>query len=72
MSDYLKLKTTDHQTVYVRKESIAGIEPVIAGARGSEHVRVYAAGFKWLIDEPVKPFFEKMGIPYSEIEKSDS
>jgi hypothetical protein len=63
MSSYVKVKTTDHQVVLLRKDSVAGIEPVPASARAPEHLRVYAAGFKWLVDETVESFMNKMGLP---------
>lgn len=64
MSDFIKFVTTDHQTVYINKNNIQGIEPVLASSRGSEHVRVYGGGYKWVIAETHKNFFEKVGIPY--------
>jgi hypothetical protein len=63
MSDYIKVKTTDHQTVLLKKDTIAGIEPVPASARNPEHLRIYAAGFKWLVDESVDSFLQRMGLP---------
>ncbi len=63
MSDYIKVKTTDHQIVLLKKDMIAGIEPVSASARNPEHLRVYAAGFKWLVDESVDSFLKRMGLP---------
>ena len=62
MSDFIKVVTTDHQIVYLNKNNIQGIEPVPASSRGSEHVRVYAGGYKWVIAESHESFFKKIGI----------
>lgn len=63
MSDFIKVTTTDHQTVYINKNNIQGIEPVPASSRGAEHVRIYAGGYKWTVAETHASFFEKAGIP---------
>lgn len=67
-SNYIKVKTTDHQTVYINKSTIAGIEPVVGGSRTSEHVRVFAGGYKWLVDESPDVFLARLGISIEEDE----
>lgn len=67
-SKYIVVKTTDHQVVYLNKDTIAGIELVQGGARSTEHVRVFAGGYKWLVEETHESFMEKVGIPKEMIE----
>lgn len=47
--EFVKMKTTEAQTVYLRKEAIDAVEEVPASARVEGHSKVYVAGFKFLI-----------------------
>ena len=70
-TNFIQVKTTDHQTVWINVATIAGIEPVVGGARTSEHVRVFAGGYKWLVAETHESFMAKVGIPFEKEESSD-
>lgn len=48
-SHYLELKTTDNTTIFVRKESVAVVEESPPSSRVEGHVKVFVAGFKFLV-----------------------
>lgn len=51
MSDeFIKMKTTESQVVYLRKDAVDAIEEVPASNRVEGHSKVYVAGFKFLIE----------------------
>lgn len=49
--EFVKMRTTEAQTVYLRKQAVDAVEEVPASARVEGHSKVYVAGFKFLISE---------------------
>jgi hypothetical protein len=48
-SEFVELKSTDGQVVYVRPQAVGALEVVPASARVDGHIKVYVGGFKFLI-----------------------
>ena len=49
MNFFIELKSTENQTVYLRPESISGFEVVTASNRAEGHIKIFVAGFKFLV-----------------------
>ncbi len=49
MQEFVELKTTENQTLFVRKEAVGAIEIVPASARVDGHIKLYMGAFKFLV-----------------------
>lgn len=49
MNDFIELKSTENQTVFIRPEAIGAFEVVPASARVEGHVKIFVNGFKFTI-----------------------
>lgn len=49
MNDFVELKSTENQLVYIRPEAITAFEVVPASARVEGHVKIYVNGFKFTV-----------------------
>ena len=49
MNEFIELKTTENQTLYVRKDSIGAFEVVSPSAHVEGHVKLFIGGFKFLV-----------------------
>ena len=49
MNTFIELKSTENQTVFLRPEAITGFEVVAASNRAEGHIKVFVAGFKFLV-----------------------
>lgn len=49
MHDFVELKTTENQTLYIRREAVGAVEVVPASARVDGHIKVYIGAFKFLV-----------------------
>lgn len=47
--DFVELKSTEKQTVYVRKSSVGAFEVVPASQHVEGHIKLYVEGFKFLV-----------------------
>jgi hypothetical protein len=63
MSQYLELTSTDNQKLYVRKEAVAALEVVTPSARVEGHIKLYAAGFKFLIQGEIQEVLRNLSEP---------
>lgn len=58
MKDFIELKSTENQTIFLRREAIGAFEVVPASARVEGHVKIFIGGFKFLVqiekDELIK------------------
>lgn len=61
-NDFIEVKSTENQPVFLRKGAVGAFEVVPATAREPGHVKVYASGFKFLVriekDELLKKLSE--------------
>lgn len=48
-TEFLELKTTENQTIYVRREAVGAFEVVPASARVEGHIKIFIGGFKFLV-----------------------
>lgn len=62
MDEFVELITTDNQKVYLRKSTVAGLEPVLASQRVEGHIKVYAAGFKFLVQGTLQEVMQKLSL----------
>lgn len=59
-SPFVELKSTENQTVYVRREAVSAIEVVPASNRVEGHIKLYIAGFKFLIQGDIQELMQKL------------
>ncbi|MGE4132126.1 MAG: hypothetical protein AB7F86_10850 [Bdellovibrionales bacterium] len=61
--EFVELRTTDNQVLYVRREAIGAFEVVTGSARVEGHVKLYIGCFKFLVqgdkDELLKKVAKK-------------
>lgn len=46
---FIELKSTENQTVFVRREAVGAFEVVPASNRVEGHIKLFIGGFKFLI-----------------------
>lgn len=63
MGDYIKLKTVDNTTVWLRKEQIAGIEEIPASSRTEGYLKLYVAGYSFGVQMDIEEFLKLIGDP---------
>ncbi len=49
MEDFVELKSTEGQVLFVRKDAIGAFEVAPATARVEGHIKVYIQGFKFTV-----------------------
>ena len=49
MDNFIEFKSTDQQTVYIRKAAVQAFEVVPSSQRVEGHIKVYVGGFKFLL-----------------------
>lgn len=47
--DFIELKSTEGQSVFVRREAVSAFEVVPASNRVEGHIKIFIGGFKFLI-----------------------
>ena len=57
---FIELKTTEGQTLFVRKDSVEAFEVVTASARVEGHIKLFISGFKFLVQIEKEELFRKM------------
>jgi len=60
MSEFVEVVSTDNQKLYVRKDLVGALEVVTPSARVEGHVKLYAAGFKFLVKEEIEDLLRKL------------
>lgn len=63
LNEFVELTSTDNQKVFVRKKAVAAVEYVTPSARVEGHIKVYTAGFKFLIQGEVEDLLRKLSEP---------
>lgn len=48
-NDFIELKSTENQTVFVRREAVGAFEVVPASNRVEGHIKIFVDGFKFLV-----------------------
>jgi hypothetical protein len=51
---FVEVTSTDNQKIYIRKELVAALEVVTPSARVEGHIKLYAGGFKFLVQGEVE------------------
>lgn len=49
MNEFIELKSTENQTLYVRPEAVGAFEVVPASNRVEGHIKLYVDGFKFSV-----------------------
>jgi hypothetical protein len=60
-SDFIEVQTTENQPILIRKDQVGAIESVAPMARTPGHLRVYVAGYKFLLQISKEDFLKKLG-----------
>jgi hypothetical protein len=60
-NDYVEVKTTDNQRVFLNPKLVVACEAVPPSARAQGHTRVYAGGFKFSVQEEMPELLKKLG-----------
>ena len=60
MNDFVELKTTENQTLFVRKESVGAFEVVNPSAHVEGHVKLFISGFKFLVQGKKEDMLQKL------------
>ena len=60
MKDFIELKSTEGQTIFVRKEAIGAFEVAPATARVEGHIKVYVQGFKFTVQGEKEELLTKL------------
>ena len=62
-SEFVELTSTDNTKVFVRKRSVAALEVVTPSARVEGHIKLYTAGFKFLIQGEIQELMRNLSEP---------
>lgn len=60
MKEFIELKSTENQTLFVRKEAIGAFEVVPASARVEGHIKIFIGGFKFLVQGTKEELIKKI------------
>ena len=61
-AEFVELLSTDNQRLFVRKDAVAALEPVSPSARVEGHIKLYMAGYKFLIQGEIGDLLKKLTI----------
>ena len=59
-NNFIELKSTENQMVYIRPEAVGAFEVVTASARVEGHVKVYIQGFKFSVQIEKEELIKKL------------
>jgi hypothetical protein len=62
-NEFVEVTSTDNQKLYVRKELVGALEVVTPSARVEGHIKLYTAGFKFLIKDEIEELLRKLSLP---------
>ena len=62
-SEFVEMTSTDNQKLYVRKEAVAALEVAPPSARVEGHIKLYTAGYKFLIQGNIEEILRKLSEP---------
>lgn len=60
MNEFMELKSTENQTVFVRPEAVGAFEIVPASQRVEGHVKLYVQGFRFLVQIEKEELLNKL------------
>ncbi len=60
MSEFVELRTTEGQILFIRKDSVEAFEVVPSSARVEGHIKLYISGFKFLVQAEKEELFAKL------------
>jgi hypothetical protein len=58
--DFIELKTTENQTVYIRPEQVGAFEVVPASQRVDGHIKIFIGGFKYTVQIEKEELIRKL------------
>lgn len=58
--DFVELKSTENQTIFVRKEAVGAFEVVPPSARVEGHIKLFIGGFKFLVQGEKDELLQKL------------
>lgn len=63
MPDYIKLKTSDNTTVWVRKDQVAAVEEIAGTVRTAGYIKLYIAGYSFNVTAAKEDVFKALDQP---------
>ena len=60
MSDFIELKTTENQILYVRREAVGAFEIATASVRVEGHIKIFIGGFKFTVQGTKEELLQKI------------
>jgi hypothetical protein len=60
MKDFIELKSTENQTLFIRKDAIGAFEVVPPSARVEGHIKIFIGGFKFLVQGTKEELIQKI------------
>jgi len=59
-NEFLELKSTEGQSVYVRPEAVGAFEVVPASNRVDGHVKLFVSGFKFTVQISIEDLLQRL------------
>lgn len=60
MAEFIELKSTENQVIFVRKDAVGAFEVVPASARVEGHIKLFIGGFKFLVQGDKDELLKKL------------
>lgn len=60
MKDFIELKSTENQILFIRKDAIGAFEVVPPSARVEGHIKIFIGGFKFLVQGTKEELIQKI------------
>jgi hypothetical protein len=60
MDSFIELKSTDKQTVFVRKSAVGAFEVVPSSSHVDGHIKIYVSGYKFLVQVDQQELLKKL------------
>jgi hypothetical protein len=61
MDEFVELRSTEGQILFVRKDAIGAFEVALATARVDGHIKIYINGFKFTVQGEKEELLAKLG-----------
>lgn len=60
MQEFIELKTTENQTIFVRREAVGAFEVVNASSHIEGHIKLFIGGYKFLVQADKDELLKKL------------
>ncbi len=59
-NEFVELKSTENQTLFIRREAVSAFEVVPPSQRVEGHIKLFIAGFKFLVQTDKDELLKKL------------